>query len=90
MTVHEILSAAERLDPDEFVLLREELDRLEQRLWETELAESTREMDQANLTDDQIDYLVARRRREGRSWYDALGVEVINPAEFERLLPPET
>ena len=67
MTIHEIVSAAERLDPDEFVLLREELDRLEERMWEAELAQTTREMDHANLADDQIDRLVARRRREGRS-----------------------
>ena len=67
MTVQEIVSVAERLDPDEFVLLREELDRLEERMWEAELAQTTREMDQANLTDDHIDRLVARRRREGGS-----------------------
>jgi len=66
MTIHEIVSAAERLGPDEFVLLREELDRLEERIWEAELAQTTREMDQAHLTDDEIDRLVARRRREGR------------------------
>ena len=67
MTVREIVSAAERLDPDEFVLLRQELDRLEEQMWEAELAETSRQMDHANLTDDQIDRLVARRRREGRS-----------------------
>ncbi len=66
-TIHEIVSAAAGLDPDQFVLLREELDRLEERLWEAELAQTTLEMDQANLTDDEIDRLVARRRREGRS-----------------------
>lgn len=67
MTVHEIVSAAERLDPDEFVLLREQLDRLEERLWEAELAKTSAEMNQANLTDEQIDEIVARRRREGRT-----------------------
>ncbi len=67
MTVHEIVSAAEQPDPDEFLHLREELDRLEERMWDAELARTTREMDQANVTDDQIDQLVARRRREGRS-----------------------
>ena len=67
MTVREIVSAAERLDPDEFVLLRQELDRLEEQMCEAELAETSRQMDHANLTDDQIDRLVARRRREGRS-----------------------
>lgn len=66
-TVHEIVTAAASLDPDQFLLLREELDRLEERLWETELAETTRDMDEANITDDDIDRFVLRRRHEGRS-----------------------
>jgi len=66
-TVDDIVSAAGRLDPDEFMLLRTELDRLEERLWDAELAETSAEMDRANLTDDEIDRIVLRRRREGRS-----------------------
>jgi len=66
-TVDDIVSAAGRLDPDEFVLLRTELDRLEERLWDAELAETSAEMDRANLTDDEIDQMVLRRRREGRT-----------------------
>jgi len=65
-TVDDIVSAAGRLDPDDFVLLRAELDRLEERLWDAELARTSAEMDRANLTDDQIDRMVLRRRREGR------------------------
>ena len=66
-TVDDIVSAAGRLDPDDFVLLRAELDRLEERLWDAELARASAEMDRANLTDDEIDRMVLRRRREGRS-----------------------
>lgn len=65
-TVPEIVDAAANLDPDQFVLLREELDRLEKRIWEAELARTSAEMDQANLTDEEIDRLVMKRRREGR------------------------
>lgn len=66
-TVHEILAAAERLDPDDFVLLRAELDRLERRLWDSELGQTTAEMNQATLTDEEIDRIVLRRRRESCS-----------------------
>lgn len=61
-TVPEIVNAAAALDPDQFVVLREELDRLEKRLWEGELARTTAEMDTAGLTDDDIDRMVLRRR----------------------------
>ncbi len=66
-TVPEIVDAAAHLDPDQFVLLREELDRLEDRMWEAELARTSAEMDRANVTDEDIDRLVMKRRHEGRS-----------------------
>ncbi len=66
-TVHEIVSAAGQLPPDEFVLLRAELDRLEECLWNTELTEASERMDRTGVTDGDIDAMVARRRREGRS-----------------------
>ncbi len=66
-TIHEIVSAAGQLPPDEFILLRGELDRLEERLWNTELTEASERMERAGVTDDDIDAMVARRRREGRS-----------------------
>jgi hypothetical protein len=65
-TVPEIVDAAAHLDADQFVLLREELDRLEERLWAAELARTTVEMENANVTDEQIDQLVMKRRHEGR------------------------
>ena len=66
-TVGDIVTAAGQLNPDDFVLLRTELDRLEERFWDSELAQASSEMDQAGLTDAEIDRLVLRRRREGRS-----------------------
>ena len=65
-TVEEIVAAAAQLDSAEFLTLRQELDRLEQQLWETELAATTEDMQRANITDENIDRLVLRRRRENR------------------------
>ena len=66
-TVPEIVDAAAHLDPDQFVVLREELDRLEERMWEEELARTSADMDRANVTDEEIDRLVVKRRHEGRT-----------------------
>jgi hypothetical protein len=66
-SVNEILAAAASLDPDQFVVLREELDRLEEQLWQDELTKTTAELRDAAITDEEIDRLVMRRRREGRS-----------------------
>jgi hypothetical protein len=66
-TVPEIVDAAAQLAPDQFVLLREELDRLEEHLWESELARTSAELDRANVTDGEIDRLVMKRRYEGRT-----------------------
>ncbi len=53
--VNEILTAAASLDPDQFVVLREELDRLEEELWRGELTKTTAEMRDAKITDEEID-----------------------------------
>jgi hypothetical protein len=66
-SVDEILSAAASLNPDQFVVLRDELDRLEEELWQGELTRTTAELRDAKITDEEIDRLVMRRRREGRS-----------------------
>lgn len=66
-SVNEILTAAASIDPDQFVVLREELDRLEEQLWQEELAKTTAELRDAKVTDEEIDRFVMRRRREGRS-----------------------
>jgi hypothetical protein len=65
--VQEIVTAASQLGPDDFVLLREELDRLEKRLWKSELRKTTEELREAGITDEMIDEMVVSRRRESRS-----------------------
>jgi len=65
-TVAEIVTAIARLDPDQYLQLREELDRLDQQRWEAELQRTTEEMAKANVTDEDLDEIVLRRRRESR------------------------
>jgi phage terminase Nu1 subunit (DNA packaging protein) len=65
-TVDEIIAAAERLTPAQFARLRQRLDRLEQKHWDNELSHMDSKMKQAGLTDDDIDEMVTRRRRESR------------------------
>jgi hypothetical protein len=65
-TVDEIVVAASRLDPAEFLQLRQKLDDLEKQLWEAERVKTAEEMERANITDETIDQLVMRRRYEGR------------------------
>ena len=66
-TVDDILSAVGQLDPFDFIRLRQELDRLEEQLWEAERERATEALDQAEISDEDIDRMVLRRRREGRS-----------------------
>jgi len=66
-TVEDIVAAARELDATQFVRLRQKLDRLEKKVWDDELARTTAELQQAGVTDEQIDRLVMRRRRESRS-----------------------
>jgi hypothetical protein len=65
-TVDEILAAASKLSPEQLVRLRRKLDRLEKKVWEVELERTTEELKQANVTEEDIDRLVLRRRRESR------------------------
>ena len=64
--VDEIVTAAAKLDPAQFLRLRRKLDRLEQELWKDELARTSAEMRKKHISDEVIDRLVMRRRREGR------------------------
>ena len=66
-TVQEIINAAAQLGTEEFLRLRQELERLEQQRWEAELTKTTAELAAANVSDEDIDKMVLRRRREGRS-----------------------
>jgi hypothetical protein len=65
-TIDEIVAAAGKLQPDQFLRLRKKLDRLEQRLWEAESRAAGQEIKAAGVTDRDIDRMVTRRRREGR------------------------
>jgi hypothetical protein len=62
-TVAEIVRAAAQFDADQLLELRRELDRLEQQLWESELDRATEQFSRANLTEDDIDQIVLKRRR---------------------------
>jgi hypothetical protein len=63
-TIDEIVSAAEKLDSDQFVRLRQKLDRLENKIWKSELRRTSKELEAAKITDEDIDLMVTRRRRE--------------------------
>jgi len=65
--VEEIVAAAERLSASDFERLRKTLDRLEKSRWESELRATTDELRKAGVTDQQIDQMVMRRRRESRA-----------------------
>ncbi len=62
-----IVTAASKLNSAQFLRLRRRLDRLEQKLWKAELARTSAELTKKHISDDVIDRLVMRRRRDGRS-----------------------
>jgi hypothetical protein len=64
ITVDEIVAAASRLDPAQFLHLLQKLDSLERQLWEAERAKTAEEMERANITDEAIDLSIMRRRYE--------------------------
>ena len=66
-TVEEIVAAAAKLNTSQLAKLRQKLDRLEKKTWDTELAAVTAKLKRAKITDDEIDRKIMRRRREGRS-----------------------
>jgi hypothetical protein len=65
-TITEIVKAAERLPPQEFLKLRTALDQLEEKLWDHELSKVTARHRAQKLTDSKIDELVLKRRYPGR------------------------
>jgi hypothetical protein len=65
-TVTDIVTAVSSLSPDDFLKLRQELERLEEGLWESELRKTTEDLKARNVGDDELDQLVLRRRRESR------------------------
>ncbi|HEV2946784.1 MAG TPA: hypothetical protein VGX70_05375 [Gemmataceae bacterium] len=65
-SVAEIMKAVERLDPEDFLRLRNALDRVEENLWDRELGHVTAKHRKEKLTDAKIDELVLKRRYRGR------------------------
>jgi hypothetical protein len=65
-TIDAIVKAAQKLSADQFLQLRKKLERLEKKLWETELERTTAQMKRRKITDESIDRFVTRRRRESR------------------------
>lgn len=63
-TVSEIVAAATQLRPNAFLKLRDKLDAVEERQWRESLTKITRRTRANGVTDEQIDELVMRRRRE--------------------------
>jgi hypothetical protein len=65
-SVREILIAIEKLPADEFLKLQARMDRIAERIWETEHRRATARSRKAGLTDEHIDQFVMRRRYKGR------------------------
>jgi hypothetical protein len=65
-TVDEILAAIQKLKPAQFVRLQQKLERLEKKIWKTELARATEKMKKAKITDELINRMLMRRRYENR------------------------
>ena len=63
-TVTELVAAASQLRPSEFLRLREKLDEIEEQQWRDSLAKITKRTRAKGVTDEQIDEMVMRRRRE--------------------------
>lgn len=66
-TITDIVEAAERLRPEDFLKLRTALDQVEEKLWKHELNQATARHRKARLTDSRIDELVMKRRYKGRT-----------------------
>lgn len=65
-TVDEIVAAAQKLKPSQFLRLQQKLDRIQERIWKVELARVTEKMKKANITDEDINRMVMKRRYENR------------------------
>src|SRR5437773_425288 len=62
-TIDDIVAAVEKLNSEQFVKLRRKLDRLERKLWKSELKRTSKELKAAKITDEDIDRMVVRRRK---------------------------
>lgn len=64
--IDELVTAAAKLPPAQFLRLRKRLDQLEEKHWQEELARSTKELTESGITDARINRMVIERRRENR------------------------
>lgn len=65
--IREILSAIEKLPPDEFLKLQARMDRIAEQIWQKEHRRLSRKFRQEGLTDHDIDRFILRRRYRGRA-----------------------
>ena len=65
-TVDEIFAAAQKLKPAQFLRLQRKLERIQEKIWKTELGRVTEKMKKANITDEDINRMAMRRRYENR------------------------
>jgi hypothetical protein len=65
-SVREILSAIEKLSPDQFVKLRARMDQIAEQMWQKEHRRLSRRFREEGLTDDDVDQMILRRRYRSR------------------------
>lgn len=66
-SVREILTAIEKLSPDEFVKLQARMERIAERIWQKEHQRLSRKFRREGLSDADVDRFILRRRYRGRA-----------------------
>ena len=66
-SVKEIVSAIEKLSPEEFEKVQARMNRIAEQMWQKEHRRLSRKFREKGLTDDDIDQTILRRRYRGRS-----------------------
>jgi hypothetical protein len=66
LTVSELVSAARQLEDDQWLRLMTALDRIEDQRFRKERDRAAKRPDGSVITDDEIDEIVVRQRRESR------------------------
>lgn len=65
-SVRQILTATEKLTPDEFLKVQTRMNRIAERLWTAEHRRATGRFQKSGKTDDDIDRFVSKRRLKSR------------------------
>lgn len=66
-SVKEIVSAIEKLSPEEFEKLQARMDRIAESMWQKEHKRLSAKFRREGLTDDDIDRFILRRRYRSRA-----------------------